>query len=75
MKMQNDITRDVIDVPPPDQTGRSVVRFNGKIVERVTYSDLDGGSVTTDEGHILTSEQWSDYLVKQLRLGAWSVIN
>ena len=75
MKMQNNHTGDVIDVPPPDRTGGSVVRFNGRIVEKVIYSDVDGGSVTTEDGRVFTSQEWSAYLVEQLRIGAWKVIN
>jgi hypothetical protein len=72
---RNDETGDVIEVPPPNFTGRSVIRFNGKVVERVTYSDLEGGSVTTEDGRIYTSKEWPQYLVEQLRIDAWKVIH
>lgn len=72
---RNAETGDVLEVPPPNFAGRSVVRFNGKVVERVTYSDLEGGSVTTEDGRVYTSKEWTGYLVEQLRIGAWKVIN
>ena len=75
MKLQHAHTGDVIEVPPPDRIGRAVVRFNGRIVERVVYNDDCGGSVTTENGRVFTAQEWSDYLVEQLRIGAWRVIN
>lgn len=71
----NKETGDVLEVPPPDFAGRSVVRFNGRVVERVTYSDVGDGSVTTEDGRVYTSKDWPQYLVEQLRVGAWKVIN
>lgn len=75
MKLENDHTGDVLEVPPPDQRGRSVVRFNDRIVEKVLYSDANGGSVTIENGRIFTTEEWPVYLIEQLRVGAWKVIN
>jgi hypothetical protein len=75
MKFGHKETGDVLEVPPPDLTGRAVVRFNGRTVERVLYSDDDGGSVTTQDGRIFSGEEWTAYLVEQLRVGAWKVIH
>jgi hypothetical protein len=72
MKLQHK-NGDVIEVPPPDMSGRSVVRFNGRIVEQVVYSDEDGGSVTTRDGKRFTSDSWSKHIVEQLRVGAYKL--
>lgn len=75
VKLRHNHTGDTLEVPPPNRTGQSVVRFNGRIVEKVTYSDDNGGSVTTEDGRMFTSQEWSDYLVEQLKVGAWRVIH
>ena len=75
MKIQQGCTGDVFEMPPPDDSGRSVIKFNGCIVKRVTYSDANGGSISTEDGRIFTPHEWSAYLVEQLRTGAWKVIN
>jgi hypothetical protein len=64
MKLQHNHTGDVLEVPPPDHAGRSVVRFNSRIVEKVLYSDDNGGSVTTEDGRIFTSQEWTAYLIE-----------
>lgn len=71
----NKETGDVLEVPPPNFAGRSVVRFNGRVVERVTYSDVGDGSVTTEDGRVFDSKTWPEYLAEQLRIGAWKVIH
>lgn len=74
MKLRNEITGDILEVPPPDMLGASFVRFNGRIVETVLYSDNDGGSVTTVNGPIIRvfrDQEFSAYLVEQLRTGAY----
>ena len=75
MRMENNLTGDVLEVPPPDRFGRSVVAFNSRIVEKVVYSDVGSGAVTTEDGRVFTSEEWAAYLVEQLRVGAWKVVN
>ena len=72
MTLRNDRTGDVLEVPPPDALGASVIRFNGRVVETVLYSDEDSGSATTGDGRVFTIEQWSAYLIKQLDTGAWA---
>ncbi len=76
MKMKNNLTGDVVEVPPPDNRGNSVVLFNGRIVERVTYSDLpEDSAVTTEGGKVFsTGDEWATYLVEKLRTGAWKVV-
>jgi len=72
MTLRNDITGDVLEVPPPDFLGASVVRFNGRVVETVLYSDEGGGSATTGDGRVFTIKEWPAYLVNQLAAGAWA---
>jgi len=55
---------DVLELPPPNQMGESVVVLNGEILDRVLYSDLDGGSVTTGDGKkFRAGDEFSQYLV------------
>lgn len=75
MRLQNKITGDVLEIPPPDAEGRSVVLVNGRIVERVVYDDADGGTTTTQDGRVYRGGQWAQYLIEQLRIGAWRIIN
>ena len=55
---KNELTGDVVEVPPPDKEGRSVVKLNGEIIEQVTYSDEDGGYATTADGRKFVVEAW-----------------
>jgi hypothetical protein len=75
MKLQNKSTGDILEVPRPDFAGRSVVCFNSRVVERVLYSDENGGSVTTEDGRIFTVAEWAAHLIERLRVGAWKVVN
>ncbi len=75
MKLQNNRTGDTLEVPRPDRLGKSVVRFNGRVVEKVIYSDVGGGSVTTDDGRVFTVDAWSAYLIEKLRIRGWEVVN
>jgi len=76
MKFKNMVTDDVLEVPPP-YGGMSVVRFNGRIVERVFYAespfnnDADGGTTTTEDGRVFRGAEWAEYLIEKLRTGAW----
>lgn len=69
MKFENGVTKDTLEVCPPNQLGEGVVLFNGRIVEHALYSD--GGTVTLGDGRVYTSEQWSAFLMEQLRTGAY----
>src|ERR1700675_1852823 len=71
MKLQNNITGDVLEVPPPNRLGESVVLFNGSIVEHVFYSDEGPGSVPLGDGKQFIGKGFADYLVEQLRLGTY----
>jgi hypothetical protein len=73
MRFSNAKTGDIVEVPPPNIFGRSVVRFNGRVVERVVYSDEAGGTVTT-ESRVFRPDEWAFYLAEQLRTGAWKVV-
>lgn len=70
MRLQNNITGDILECPPPDELGASVVRLNGRVIERVLYSDLDGGSVTLGDGRIFKDDQeFAAYIVARLAQG------
>jgi len=71
MRLQHKVSGDVLEVPPPDWRGYGVVRFNGRIVEKVLYSDKDGGTTTTEDGRVFHGEEWALYLVEQMRIRAW----
>lgn len=76
MKFSHKDTGDVVELPPPNPfTGKSVVIFNGKIVEKCRYSDEEGGYVVAEDGTRFDNEEWPRYLVEKLRTGAWRVIN
>jgi len=70
MKMQNRLTGDTIEIPAPDMEGHSVVLFNGRIVERVTYSD-DPPVILSESGHVFIGNEFVDYLLSQLKNGTW----
>ncbi len=72
MKLRNNKTGDVLEVPPPDSLGASVINFNGRIVEHVLYSDDGSGSATIGDGRTFTIKQWTEYLLEKLNTGAWS---
>lgn len=74
MKLLNAQTGDVLEVPPPDSLGISVVRFNGRVVERVLYSDVTG-SATTEDGRTFTPSEWSAYIVQRINSDSWGVKN
>jgi hypothetical protein len=71
MKLQNMHTGDVVELPPPDRLGTSVVLLNGRVVEHVLYSDKNGGSATTGDGRVFTIAEWTTYVAAQLASGAW----
>lgn len=56
MTLRNKLTGDVLEVPPPDEFGVSVVRFNGRVVERCIYSD-ETDTVTLSDGRSFTSPE------------------
>jgi len=50
MRMMNRYTGDILELPPPNKLGESVIVLNGKVVEHVLYSDVNGGSITLGDG-------------------------
>jgi hypothetical protein len=72
VKLQNSRTGDVLELPPPDAIGSSVVILNGAVVEHALYSDEDG-SVTLGSGRkFLCTDDWVAYILERLASGAWS---
>jgi hypothetical protein len=73
MRLKNLETGDMLEVPPPNIVGDSVIRFNGRVVERVTYSDADM-SVTLGSGRRFDSgKNFAAFLIEQLRVGAYKM--
>lgn len=72
MKFRNDRTGDIMEIPPPNKLGESVVKFNGRVVEHVLYSDTDN-SATLGDGRKFTSDEWAKFLTEQLRIGAYAL--
>jgi hypothetical protein len=71
MKLIHKDTGDVLELPRPGELGDSVVRFNGRVVERVLYTD-DPYSVTLGSGRAFTDpKEFSAYIFEQLRSGAY----
>lgn len=70
MKMLHKGTGDVLEMPPPDFMGNGVVIFNGRIVERVFYSDSEW-AITIGDGRHFTIKEWTQYIGEQLQSGAW----
>ena len=62
-RFRNEITGDVLELPPPNILGQGVVKLNGTIVERVLYSD-ESMMITLQNGSMLTAEEWSKYIVE-----------
>lgn len=66
MKMRNEITGDVLEMPPPNSIGEAVVLLNGRIIERVLYSDATN-SVTVGDGRMFAAgQEFAKYLVSVL---------
>ena len=73
MKLKNDRTGDVLEVPPPNELGESVVILNRKVVEWVLYSDVGEGLITTGSGREFPhGEGFAEYLVDRLQTNAWA---
>lgn len=66
MRLRNEITGDVLEVPPPNQMGESVVLLNGQVIERVLYCD-ETMSVTLGDGRKFSrGGDFANYLVEYL---------
>lgn len=66
MKMKNEITGQVLEVPPPDELGHSVILLDGKVIESVLYSD-ESNSVTLGNGIVFRSPGgFAKYVVELL---------
>jgi hypothetical protein len=73
VRLKNEVTGDVLEVPPPNSLGESVIILNGLTVEHVLYSDENGGSVTLGNGEMFRpGGGFADYLVEKLRTGGWA---
>lgn len=71
MRFRNERTGDVLEVPPPNEIGESVVLLNGAVIERVLYSDVGDGSVTLGDGRVFAAgEEFAAYIVSLAARGA-----
>lgn len=50
MTLKNKFTGSVLELPPPNEMGESFIKLNGIVIERLLFSDNDGGSVTLGNG-------------------------
>ena len=73
MRLKNNLTGDVLSVPPPGPLGDSVVLLNGQVVERVLYSDNGDGLITLGNGMTFPrGDGFPEYLVGRLyEPGGW----
>lgn len=64
MRLKNMITGDVLELPPPNELGQGTILLNGVVVERLLWSDADGGSVTLLDGRMFPvgSKDFNDYV-------------
>ena len=70
MKMQNAITGDVLELPPPDALGQASILLNGHVIGTALFSDENGGTVTMGDGRMFPSgDAFADHLVEILRHG------
>jgi|GEM_PF-3818749 len=71
MRFKNKETGDVLELPPPDRLGASVVKFNGRVVEQCLYG-YNPRSVTTGDGKVFdTPDEWRDYILRRMRGDKW----
>ena len=71
--LRNNRTGDTITLPPPDFLGRAVVLFNGRVVERVIYSDVHDLVIFQDGSgrRMRAGDEFARYLVDQLERRAY----
>jgi len=69
IKWQHIVTGDIFELPPPDILGRSFILLNGEIVMRLTYKDSD--IVELEDGRIFNGAAFCDWVLEQLKTGAW----
>jgi hypothetical protein len=68
MKMQNTITGDVLELPPPDSLGQASILLNGHVFETALFSDACGGTVTLGDGRMFKAgDEFANYLVGLIR--------
>jgi hypothetical protein len=71
MTFRNDLTGDLMQLPPPDRLGCSCVKFNGVEVETILFSDVVGSvPVTLGDGmQFRTTDEFVNYLLERLKSG------
>jgi hypothetical protein len=74
VRLINERTSDVLEVPPPDESGAGVVKFNGRVVARCLYSDVTG-SVTLGDGRCFGPDTWAKFIIEQLESGYWEAVS
>lgn len=62
---------EILEIPDPDFLGASVVRFQGRVVERLIYSDIHDSVTLADGRRFRTGEEFASYLISQLAAGAY----
>lgn len=65
MTLKNKMSGDVLEVPPPDSLGHSVVKLNGIEIESVFYGEV---GITLGSGRTFPDgDEFATYLVGRLR--------
>ena len=76
MRLQNNLTGDVLEMPPPNALGQAVIKINGIVVERVLFSDENGGRATLGDGRTFDAgQEFSRYVVGLLEKHAPKGLN
>lgn len=68
MRMRNNCTGDILELPPPDAFGRSAILLNGKVLHHLLFCDADS-SVRLGDGRKINTSEFPSFIVDLLRKG------
>lgn len=71
MKLIHNLTGETLELPAPDFLGASVVLFNGRVVERILYSDVSNSVTLANGRRFPAGPVFASYLISQLESGAY----
>lgn len=67
VRLKNEITGEVLELPPPNALGQSSIILNGVAIESVLYSDENGGTVTLGDGRMFRAgSEFSSHVISLL---------
>lgn len=64
--MQNSITGSVLEMPPPDSLGATVIVLDGEVIERVLFSDVTGTATIGDGRMFKAGHEFATFMVSLL---------